>query len=88
MVQTLYALLVGINDYPSPIPKLSGCVNDVNAISTFLQNRIATDAPDVQRLTLVDEVATREGIIAAFRQHLGQAIKDDLVLFSYNSLSN
>ena len=28
MPKTIYALLVGINDYQSPVPKLNGCVPD------------------------------------------------------------
>ncbi|MEM7061687.1 MAG: caspase family protein [Cyanobacteria bacterium P01_B01_bin.77] len=84
MDHTLYALIVGINDYPNPVPKLSGCVNDVNALSTFLQNRIANDNLQVQLRTLIDEAATREGIIDIFREHLGQATQNDLVLFSYS----
>lgn len=84
MGQTLYALLVGINDYPQPVPKLSGCVNDVNAIATLLKNRIASDDLDIQLHTLLDEAATRDAVITAFRQHLGQATQNDLVLFSYS----
>ena len=84
MGQILYALLVGINEYPPPVPRLSGCVNDVNALSTFLQNRIANDNFQVQLRTLIDQAATREGIITEFREHLGQATPNDLVLFSYS----
>ena len=28
-MKTIYALLVGIDDYPPPVPKLRGCVNDI-----------------------------------------------------------
>ena len=28
-MRTLYALLVGIDRYPEPIPRLNGCVNDI-----------------------------------------------------------
>jgi len=84
MSQTLYGLLVGINDYPEPIPKLTGCVNDVNAIASFLRSRIASKNLDLQLLTLTNEAATYDGIIAAFRQHLGQARQNDLVFFSFS----
>jgi hypothetical protein len=32
----VYALLVGIDDYEPPVPKLGGCGNDVEAIHELL----------------------------------------------------
>ena len=31
-----FILLVGINDYPAPISKLSGCIRDINRVEKFL----------------------------------------------------
>lgn len=40
MTRNLYALLVGINNYPAPVSKLDGCVNDINAIEDYLKTRV------------------------------------------------
>ena len=37
---TIYALLVGIDDYPAPVPKLRGCVNDIKGMREYLEARI------------------------------------------------
>ncbi len=39
MSRSIYALLVGIDNYPSPIPKLRGCVNDIDAFAAYLSRR-------------------------------------------------
>ena len=36
MAKTLYALLVGINDYPPEVGKLAGCLNDVDHFHAYL----------------------------------------------------
>ena len=36
MARTVYALLVGINDYPAPFP-LAGCLNDVEGVEAYLR---------------------------------------------------
>ena len=38
MAARLYALLVGIDAYPAPVPALLGCVNDVTAIAEILRD--------------------------------------------------
>ena len=40
MPRVIHALLVGIDEYPSPIPKLQGCVNDIDAFATYLSERV------------------------------------------------
>ena len=81
---SLYALLVGIDQYDrrSYVPPLRGCVNDIKAMKTYLQNR-ATNAQQLHVQTLVDEQATRQAIIDAFRNHLQQAQAGNTVLFYY-----
>jgi len=68
-----YALLIGINQYKKKtIRKLKGCVNDVNAVKQVLNNQFAV--PDAHIQTLINEEATRDSILNAFREHLiGQA---------------
>ena len=36
-MKTTYALLVGINTYPPPIPELGGCIKDLDQIEGFLR---------------------------------------------------
>ena len=37
MTSNIYALLVGIDNYASPVTPLEGCVNDVLAIEEYLR---------------------------------------------------
>ena len=73
MSRTIYALLIAIDDYPSPIPKLRGCVNDIDAFATYLSERVAKDKGVALKLkTLKNGEATRQAVIDAFSDHLGQ----------------
>ena len=74
-----YALLVGIDRYLGLDAPLYGCVADVNAMRTLLQERV----PDVHILVLTDEQATRDGVVAAFNSHLGRATGGDTAIFWY-----
>ncbi|HEX5715288.1 MAG TPA: alpha/beta fold hydrolase [Thermoanaerobaculia bacterium] len=81
MSGVVHALLVGIDQYPDPAHRLAGCRNDVAAFEELLTLRVK---PERLRLrTLVDDEATRENVIAAFRTHLGKATAADTVLFYY-----
>lgn len=84
MNRNIYALLVGIDEYPHPIRSLDGCVNDINAIEEYLQERVASKEYQVYIHKLVNKEATRKAIIAGFRQHLRQATKNDIALFYYS----
>jgi hypothetical protein len=79
----LYALLIGIDDYPPPVPKLGGCAADAQAVGDFLRARCADDW-ELQICCLLDEAATKAAIVAAFRQHLGQAGAEDAVLVHFS----
>lgn len=66
---TMYALLVGIDDYASPrIPDLSGCVNDIDAMEQLLQDRFKIPPENIKKLT--NSQATHQAIKQAFRDHL------------------
>jgi hypothetical protein len=90
------ALLVGINDYtasrlgaashpPAPgrdWPNLSGAVNDVAAVQQMLMLLYGFDAHDI--VTLADQAATRDAILAAIDHTLVQpAEKGDVVFFYF-----
>ena len=80
----LYALLVGINEYPKPIPNLQGCVNDVDAMVAYLEDRTTQSGIELHLLTLKNKQAKRSAIIQGFREHLGKATQDDFVLFAFS----
>ncbi|MEN2744950.1 caspase family protein, partial [Sinomonas halotolerans] len=78
---TLYALLVGIDAYESPVPPLRGCRNDIEAFAQLLEARAAGP---VRIRTLLDGQATREAVVAGFREHLAQAGPGDAALLYYS----
>ncbi|QAY72074.1 hypothetical protein ET445_00730 [Agromyces protaetiae] len=84
MGKRVFALLVGIDEYPDPVPRLAGCKNDVDAIESLLSARVASAGDTFHPLRLVDEQATRDEVIDAFRSHLGQAGEGDVALFYYS----
>ncbi|MGB3652609.1 MAG: caspase family protein [Rivularia sp. (in: cyanobacteria)] len=76
------ALLVGINQYPQ-IPKLKGCLTDVELQRELLIHRFAFQPSDI--LSLTNKQATREGIENAFLEHLvKQAKPGDVVVFHFS----
>lgn len=82
--RNVYALLVGIDDYPAPVPPLHGCRNDIAAIASLLDKRVAGTGDTLHLQTLLDEEATRVAVIAGFREHLGRAKAGDVALFYYS----
>ncbi len=84
MSRTLYALFVGIDAYPPPVNPLRGCVNDVTRMRDLLAARLAGSQDRFAPRLLADAQATRQGIIEAWRDHLGQAGPGDVALFYYS----
>lgn len=80
-----YALLVGIDEYlENTVDPLFGCVNDITAITDYLNERVLKDNEHQLHLKILkNKEATRQAIIDGFREHLRQAQKDDVVLFYY-----
>ncbi|WP_414584741.1 caspase family protein [Scytonema sp. PCC 10023] len=86
MTKNIYALLVAIDKYhpASRVGSLSGCVNDIDAVEAYLQERVAQDGKwEVKILILKNQDATREAIINGFQHHLCKANNDDVALFYY-----
>src|SRR5687768_6900193 len=83
-VRTVYALLVGIDDYEPPVPRLNGCVNDIRTVERILQERVEGVDLTLNPRVLTDGAATREAVIREFREHLGRAREDDVALFYYS----
>lgn len=74
-----YALTVGINDYPDPSARLSGCVNDARDLATLLagHNYLTT--------VLLDADATRANIAEALRELVAKARFGDRIVFTNSS---
>ncbi len=73
------ALLIGINSYNARgdwLP-LTGCLTDLSLLREVLIARFGFAPSDI--VVLRDRQATRPNILAAFREHLGQAQSDELV---------
>ncbi|MBE9125643.1 MULTISPECIES: caspase family protein [unclassified Coleofasciculus] len=80
------ALLVGVNNYPSPIPSLQGCLTDVELQYELLVRRFGFNPNDILKVTDETQIKpTRQGIIEAFENHLiKQAKPGDVVVFHYS----
>ncbi|MFI7020517.1 caspase family protein [Streptomyces sp. NPDC050164] len=71
----MYALLVGIDDYPG-LP-LRGCVNDAREAENWLRSR---SAPATRIRTLYDAEASRAAVLAGLAEHLGDSGPGDTAL--------
>lgn len=80
---TVYALLVGIDDYSlvDHPHDLKGCLNDIGAAATWLKERIG---PRLHLLELPDGKATVTAVREAVAGHLGQAGPGDSALFWFS----
>jgi hypothetical protein len=84
MSRAVYALLVGIDEYTSPVPPLKGCVNDITAAERYLRDRYSGQANALDIVSLTNASATRDAVIDAFRRQLGRAGADDTALFYFS----
>lgn len=75
----VYALAVGITDYPSS--PLSGCVDDADRMIQLLKN---DPALDVAELTLFNDQATKTALVGAIRNHLGRAQAGEAAFFYFS----
>jgi hypothetical protein len=81
LMNHLYALLVGIDRYPTK--PLTGCVNDVHAWRRYLEEW-AGDEDRLSLEVLVNEEATRQAILEGFRGGLGRAGERDTAFFCFS----
>lgn len=73
----LYALLIGVDDYPEPLARLAGCVNDVELIEALLRQCIPPERLCIRKLIAPSppqspdqprsELPTRDNVITALR---------------------
>ncbi|MEM6272168.1 MAG: caspase family protein [Bacteroidota bacterium] len=87
----IYALLVGINNYPtgSGVTNLGGCLEDIERIPKVIGEYLGAapggmvyGAPNVR--ILQDAAATTTALIRTFRNHLSQAGPQDTVHFHFS----
>lgn len=77
---SVYALLVGVNQYRFPTNPLFGCRNDIELALELLRGRVASG---LREAVLLDDQARRDAVIEGFRDHLSQAKQGDVALFWY-----
>ncbi len=82
-MKNLYVLLVGINDYTPPLPRLKGCIKDIDQIEKYLQDFAAED-DQLHIRRLENESATYANVIRGFREHLGAAGPADIAWFHFS----
>lgn len=78
----LFGLLIAIDDYPSPVPPLGGCVNDIRKIKHHLETHQKELNPEL--VVLENEAATKSAIVDGFRKHLAKAGANDTVLIYFS----
>lgn len=77
------ALCVGINDYPIPGADLNGCVNDAKDWARLLIDHYDFTTSDVT--LLLDDQATKKGMVAGLEDLLAGARSGDVLVFTNSS---
>ncbi|MFF5496677.1 caspase family protein [Streptomyces aquilus] len=80
-MRTVYALFVGIDDYPGR-HRLRGCVNDAREAESWLRRQTGALTPVFKALH--DKEASRAAVLAGVERHLGQCGPDDTALFWFS----
>ncbi|MDH3503830.1 MAG: caspase family protein [Nitrospirota bacterium] len=75
------ALLIGIGKY-QVLPRLPGSKNDIDLVHQVLVSRYGFSEQDIH--TVMDEAATREGMLAAFNRIVKEAGPNDVVYIHYS----
>ena len=83
-MKNVYALFVAIDDYPIAHHKLNGCVNDMEAMKYFVEQRFDAKTAKLHLKVLRNEEAKREAIIEGFTKHLAQAKEGDLAFYYFS----
>ena len=78
----LYALLVGIDNYPPPVTPLKGCLNDLQHIADYLSRE--TSDFDLHLRKIVDREATKANLVAAMKSHFASAKEQDVIFLYYS----
>lgn len=81
--RALYALLIGIDTYPYPVPPLRGCVRDVRQFKSYLEEEFANRF-ELHIMLLCDAAALKNQVITQMEAHLGLAGAGDVALLYYS----
>jgi hypothetical protein len=73
-----YALIIGIDDYPAPLPKLKTAVNDAQSFASLLGSKYG-----FQVTTLLNQDATRDKILDAITHFRKSLAENDSFLIYY-----
>jgi hypothetical protein len=77
-----YGLFIGINDYPAPMSKLGGCVNDARKWRNLAKNDFGVSESNSD--ILLDAQATREGIISTIKKYQSLVSAGDVFIMAYS----
>ncbi len=80
-MRRVFALLVGIDTYQAPVPRLFACKNDISLVMGYLEEMPGID---LHPMVLLDAAATKQQIVHGFTNHLSQAKEGDVALFYYS----
>lgn len=93
MKHNLYALLIGINEYPymPPQKQLTGCLNDVAAVEQYLEQPFVQAAFEKVVITKMTSPApdpallpVKKNVVRQFTDFLGQAGPEDTIWFYFS----
>ena len=73
-----YALVIGIDDYPAPLPRLKTAVNDAQSLAALLSSKYG-----FQVNTLLNQDATRDKILDAITHFRKSLAENDSLLIYY-----
>lgn len=73
-----YALIIGIDDYAAPLPRLKTAVNDAQSVADLLSNRYG-----FRVTTLLNQDATRDNILKAITHFRKSLAENDSFLIYY-----
>lgn len=82
-MSSLYAFLVGINQYDGEIRNLQGCEYDSRSVRKFLRHFASVNELDFKAHMLLDDEATRSGVIKGFT-HFRPAKPGDICVFYFS----
>ncbi|MFK8161658.1 MAG: caspase family protein [Lewinella sp.] len=80
---TIYALMIAVSEYPDGISNLPGCKADLAAMEDFFSEYARINEVDFQPVVLLNEAASRAGVIENF-SHFAQAGTDDVCLLYFS----
>jgi hypothetical protein len=79
----LYVIAIGINKYRNPKYNLNYAENDANGFVSALESGAASIFGSINKTFVLNEAATRDGILSAFEKVKSQVQPQDVFVFYY-----